>query len=220
MAQNGDLLKAEAVDTALGDMSIEELRGERSEKSPRDTMAIHDVADQPETCELASEGGCGRCNYCKARGLDLGSNDSNGQFEGTSTNTMSGSTFGDRLHTPGDSAKSSPNTPNMSTSETSKRSPSNSRSPKLEDDEHEDIVGGDITVKLENGKPLKLSRKSSQKIIARPPPLFADLPDSTEEAMTQFQVIRDCIYGSKYMGSSEHDALGCDCSEEWRKYFR
>lgn len=87
-------------------------------------------------------------------------------------------------------------------------------------DEHEEDLGGEITVKLENGKAPKLSRKSSQKIMSRPAPLFDHLPDATPEAVTKFQVIRDCIYGSKYMGSSEHDALGCDCSEEWSKCFK
>jgi SET domain-containing protein len=89
------------------------------------------------------------------------------------------------------------------------------QTPKSENNEHEEI--GEIALKVEPGKAPKLSRKSSQKVISRPAPLFADLPDSTAEAVSAFQVIRDCIYGSKYMGSSEHDALGCDCSEEWGK---
>lgn len=84
--------------------------------------------------------------------------------------------------------------------------------------EHEEILGGEVALKLEPGKPPKLSRKSSQKVMSRPPQLFDHLPNSTSEAITTFQVIRDCIYGSKYMGSSEHDALGCDCSEEWSKF--
>jgi [histone H3]-lysine36 N-trimethyltransferase len=86
--------------------------------------------------------------------------------------------------------------------------------------EHEEILGGEIALKLEPGKPPKLSRKSSQKVMSRPPPLFDHLLDSTPEAITTFQVIRDCIYGSKHMGSSEHDALGCDCSEEWSKLLK
>jgi hypothetical protein len=84
--------------------------------------------------------------------------------------------------------------------------------------EHEEIIDGEVALKLVPGKPPKLSRKSSQRVMSRPPQLFDHLPDSTPEAITTFQVIRDCIYGSKYMGSSEHDALGCDCSEEWSKY--
>jgi hypothetical protein len=93
-----------------------------------------------------------------------------------------------------------------------------SASPKTEQDEHEEVVGGDITVTVDSGKPPKLSRKSSQKIVSRPPPLFSHLPDVKEEAVSVFQCIKDCIYGSKYMGFSEHDALDCDCSEEWSMY--
>lgn len=65
----------------------------------------------------------------------------------------------------------------------------------------------------------KLSRKSSTKVRARTPPLFDHLPDATDEAKAGFQVITDCLYGSKNMGSSVHDALDCDCAEEWRKFY-
>lgn len=93
-----------------------------------------------------------------------------------------------------------------------------SQTPKSEYDA-EEIIGGDITVTLEPGKGPKLSRKSAQKVVAHPPTLFNDLEDATDEAIGVFQVIKDCIYGSKYMGSSEHDPLDCDCSEEWSKYY-
>lgn len=64
----------------------------------------------------------------------------------------------------------------------------------------------------------KLSKKASTtKARPRPPPLFDHLPDATEESTRGFQVISDCLYGSKHMGSSQHDALDCDCSAEWRK---
>ncbi|KAL2074301.1 hypothetical protein VTL71DRAFT_8079 [Oculimacula yallundae] len=89
------------------------------------------------------------------------------------------------------------------------------QTPRSQDEEEEEIIGGDITVTVEPGKAPKLSRKSSQKVISRPPILFNDIPDSTEEASEVFQVIKDCIYGSKNMGFSEHDALDCDCSEQW-----
>ncbi len=94
-----------------------------------------------------------------------------------------------------------------------------SQTPKSEDD-GEEIIEGDITVTLEPGKAPKLSRKSAQKVLARPPQLFDHVEDSTEEAIGVFQVIKDCIYGSKYMGYSEHDALDCDCSEQWSEYLR
>ncbi|AEO57992.1 methyltransferase-like protein [Thermothelomyces thermophilus ATCC 42464] len=67
----------------------------------------------------------------------------------------------------------------------------------------------------ENGTAPKLSRKSSQKMARSPPPLFDHLPDATEEACSTFQVINDCLYGSRNMGSSDHDALDCDCAEDW-----
>jgi histone-lysine N-methyltransferase SETD2 len=69
----------------------------------------------------------------------------------------------------------------------------------------------------ENGTAPKLSRKSSQKMARSPPSLFDHLPDATEDACSTFQVINDCLYGSRNMGSSDHDALDCDCAEDWRK---
>ncbi|KAF2145929.1 uncharacterized protein K452DRAFT_242332 [Aplosporella prunicola CBS 121167] len=83
-----------------------------------------------------------------------------------------------------------------------------------EDAEREEMVGGDITVKLEPGKAPKLSRSISQKIVSRPPPLFSHYEDKTQEAIGSFEVIAACTYGNKYMGSTEH-ALECDCVEEW-----
>jgi [histone H3]-lysine36 N-trimethyltransferase len=70
----------------------------------------------------------------------------------------------------------------------------------------------------ENEPAPKLSRKPSSKAVSRTPPLFGHLPDVTEESKATFQVIPDCLYGSKNMGASEHDALDCDCAEEWREY--
>ncbi len=70
----------------------------------------------------------------------------------------------------------------------------------------------------ENGSAPKLARKPSQKMAAsrNPPPVFDHLPNATEDACSTFQVITDCLYGSRNMGSSDHDALDCDCAEEWR----
>ncbi|KAK0621509.1 methyltransferase-like protein [Bombardia bombarda] len=67
----------------------------------------------------------------------------------------------------------------------------------------------------DNGAVPKPSRKASQKNVKSPPQLFTHLPDVTEESCSTFQVISDCLYGSRHMGSSEHDALDCDCAEEW-----
>ncbi|KAI0190202.1 hypothetical protein EV127DRAFT_93905 [Xylaria flabelliformis] len=65
-------------------------------------------------------------------------------------------------------------------------------------------------------QPPKLSRKASQKLSLRPTTLLTDLPDVTAESCEHFQVIPDCLYGSKSLGSTDHDSLDCDCSEEWR----
>ena len=70
--------------------------------------------------------------------------------------------------------------------------------------------------------PPKLARKASSKAAAprapaRPAMLFDDLPDMTEASKEHFQIITDCLYGSKSLGSTEHDALDCDCTEEWRR---
>lgn len=78
----------------------------------------------------------------------------------------------------------------------------------------ESVVGGDITVKLEPGKAPKLARSSSQKIVSRPPPLFNDEPDMWDEATSSFEVIYDCLYAAKWLGSTEQ-AMDCDCREEF-----
>lgn len=86
------------------------------------------------------------------------------------------------------------------------------------DADEEEKVGGDITVRLEPGEPPKLARSSSQKVVPRPPQLFSDLPDSTGEARSTFEVMKTCTYANKYMGYTEH-AMECDCVEEWGKLF-
>lgn len=60
----------------------------------------------------------------------------------------------------------------------------------------------------------KLSRKASQKASQRPPPSFDHLPDVTDRACDEFQVIGDCLYGSKRMGASMQEVLDCDCTPE------
>jgi histone-lysine N-methyltransferase SETD2 len=113
-------------------------------------------------------------------------------------------------------------------SSTLTKSRSSSRTPpRKENSDNEDIqerreddasgtekVGGGISVKMEPGQPPKLARSSSQKVVPRPPQLFLDLPDSTEEAQRTFEVIETCQYANKYMGYTEH-AMECDCAEEW-----
>ncbi|KAF2205426.1 hypothetical protein GQ43DRAFT_446049 [Delitschia confertaspora ATCC 74209] len=107
--------------------------------------------------------------------------------------------------------------PPQSASRSTTQSPSKQQSPNespSEKGEQEEVVGGDITLKMEPGKAPKLSRTASQKVAARPPPLFLDLPDATAEASRTFQVLPECSYGAKHMGTTEH-ALECDCAEEW-----
>lgn len=82
--------------------------------------------------------------------------------------------------------------------------------------ENEDLVGGDVTLKQEPGKPPKLSRTISRKVERRPPPMFNDYKDSTSEATSTFQVITECSYANKGLGSTD-PALECDCAEEWGK---
>lgn len=108
-------------------------------------------------------------------------------------------------------------TPKQSRSPTPEVMETKSETPTSEDEVNTEVVEGDIVVVQEPGKAPKLSRKASQKVVFRPPPLFDHLEDATPECVTKFQVIQDCIYGSKYMGSADHEALGCDCSEDWRK---
>jgi hypothetical protein len=87
------------------------------------------------------------------------------------------------------------------------------------DGESEEVVGGDITLKMEPGKAPKLARTASKKVISRAAPLYLDLPDASEESKTTFGVLPECTYGNKYLGTTEH-AFECDCSEEWGKSFR
>ena len=92
-----------------------------------------------------------------------------------------------------------------------------SQSPFAEEEEHEEVIGGDVVIKLEPGQPPRLSRTTSQKIVSKPVPLFDHCPDKTEESKGTFQVIPECIYTSKYIGSTEHGSMDCDCTEEWGK---
>lgn len=65
----------------------------------------------------------------------------------------------------------------------------------------------------------KLSRKASSKLATREAPLFDHLPDVTSESCKHFQLIPDCLYGSKHLGSTDNDSLDCECREEWRTFY-
>lgn len=164
MADDTRDIKPGAVDTALGDMKLEE---EASPSDAQDNISLDGAYDQPPTPG----------EYKRSPST------ASGQFKSTSQSPI--------------------------------KKQSASQTPKSEYDE--ETIGGDITVTVEPGKAPKLSRKSSHKVVSRPAPLFDHLEDVTQEAGSVFQVIKDCIYGSKYMGYSEHEPLDCDCSEEWRK---
>ena len=98
------------------------------------------------------------------------------------------------------------------------KSQSAAHSPQVKSDD-EETIGGEITVKVEPGQAPKLSRKSSQKVVQRPPQLFLDHEDKTEEATSAFEVITDCTYANKYIGTTDH-ALECECQEEWGTLLR
>ena len=82
---------------------------------------------------------------------------------------------------------------------------------------HEELVGGEVIVKEEPGKPLKLARNSSQKVMAKPAPLYDHLPDATTEATEHFEVIRDNIYSNKHIGRTDDEGYECECDENWGK---
>ena len=85
------------------------------------------------------------------------------------------------------------------------------------DENREQVVGGDITLKMEPGEPPKLSRSTSQKIVARSPASFNDHPDKTEESRKHFEMLPACTYANKYIGASQHQYMDCECAEEWGK---
>lgn len=91
------------------------------------------------------------------------------------------------------------------------------QSPSSGSEKLEEVVGGEVTVKLEPGHPPKLARSSSHKIISKPAPLFHNHASKTEESKHTFQVLEQCSYTSKYIGSTEHGSMDCDCTEEWGK---
>ena len=88
---------------------------------------------------------------------------------------------------------------------------------KLEIDEDQDVIGGEILVKSEPGKPPKLSRAPSHKVTSRAPQLVADHEDKTKEATGTFEVIPSCVYSSKYIGYTDL-SMDCECIEEWGEF--
>ena len=91
-------------------------------------------------------------------------------------------------------------------------SSSSSHGPREPDSE---MMGGDISIKVEPGQTMpKLVRSSAQEVKSRQCSLFHHLPDATAEATATFKLITECTYSTKYLGDTEH-AMECDCAEEW-----
>lgn len=123
---------------------------------------------------------------------------------------------GDAMDVADTPARSGTDTPKRQSRSPVKKQ-SRSQSPDVKDDE--EMLGGDVTIKLEPGKPPKLQRTTSRKVERRPPPLFFDYDDKTTEATSTFSLLQHCTYANKYLGSTE-PALECDCAEEWGKSLR
>ena len=138
-------------------------------------------------------------------------------LEDVHSDTKMGMAKSNDLHTElGDSHDSTPRDgKEESTPQLKQESPSHS--PDEVSTQREVVVGGDVTLKQEPGQAPKLGRTSSHKVTVGPPRLFADEPDKTDEAQRTFQMLSECSYSSKSIGSSSHDYMECDCSEEWGK---
>jgi [histone H3]-lysine36 N-trimethyltransferase len=117
------------------------------------------------------------------------------------------------------SVADSPKKNSKSTSRSPTKPQSSAPSPITGKDEPEEIIEGCVSLKMEPGQTPKLSRSTSQKAVAQSPKVFDHLPDATIKATATFEVIQDCIYAAKYLGSSDHDGLECDCVEEWGRLY-
>lgn len=140
--------------------------------------------------------------------------------EEDSDTEMDNITVAVKAETPASAGASSANTPTLPSNKRPPRSPikmpqSAIQSPTVKSD-LEQIIGGDVTIKQEPGKPPKLSRTTSRKVERRPPPLLSHWEDKTAEATSSFDVLTECIYSNKHLGSTD-PALECDCAEEWGK---
>lgn len=118
----------------------------------------------------------------------------------------------------GDDSDSSapPTTKRSSRSPTKQKRASGSPAVKFEEEE---TVGGEVTLKLEPGKPPKLARTTSHRVEKRAPQLFTEHEDALPEALNFFERLPECSYANRYLGGTE-PALECDCAEEWGKSFK
>ena len=114
-----------------------------------------------------------------------------------------------------------PISPAKPTAQSASMSPSKngnpSQSPSSTSEKEEEIFGGEVTLKVEVGEPPKLARSSSQKLKTRPPRLYVDAMDKTAVAQKHFEMLPECSYANKHIGSTEHGSMDCDCEEEWGK---
>lgn len=113
-----------------------------------------------------------------------------------------------------ENAESTSSTPNRSSKGTNSRS----RSPDNNNNNNNRHKSQSDSISTPEAAPRpRMSRKASQKTAPRPVTLFNDHPDVTSDSKDHFELIENCMYGSKTLGSSKQDALDCDCSEEWRR---
>lgn len=105
-----------------------------------------------------------------------------------------------------------PDEPKMEASRGSSKASSRGNTPSSQ--------GSEASIKQGNGTPPRKSQRAAPRKPARKPPtLFADFPDSTQEATSTFSLIDECIYSTKSIGDSGQDGevMSCECRTEWGK---
>ncbi|KAH0610068.1 uncharacterized protein H6S33_012614 [Morchella sextelata] len=105
-------------------------------------------------------------------------------------------------------------------SKASSASPAHGNTPSSSPTKGEEDKGSPAEAETgDSQKPKLLRAPSSTKVLKekKPPALFNDYPDSTEEATSTFAVIDACIYSNKHIGDSgqDGDGMSCECREEW-----
>jgi hypothetical protein len=98
-----------------------------------------------------------------------------------------------------------------SPSDSSMKSQNGSNTP-IESGDRE--TGNSTPIKMDSTRSSKSSRSALRKLNSKAATLFLDESDRYEEATAPFQVITDCLYANKNIGTTE-PALECECNEEW-----
>ena len=83
-------------------------------------------------------------------------------------------------------------------------------------DSDDDIVGGDVTIKMQNGEAAKISHSPKRKVKAKRHPKFLDEHDATDEATQAFERLTECIYANKNFGITDK-VMECDCTSTLSK---